>query len=109
MKKSAGIASIKTKAGFHERLVEKFVQQNLPPREIKPSRTSGMGNFSEKYKDIEYCAAELPVNGRIEIFSVTREPGIIRRFITPVTSRFIVFCVREDERGYKVAWSCSLS
>ena len=100
--KKTSIASVESNAGFQERLVEKFVQENLPPRAITTSKTSGLGNFSNRYKDIECCAAELPVDGIIEILAA-------KRFSIPVTSRFIVFCARAEQRAYKVAWSCSLS
>ena len=109
MKKVSDIASVETKAGFQEQLVEKFVRQNLPPREPQKSKMAGMGNFSERYKDIESCAAELPVNGTVEIFIAANNPDGLRRISVPVTSRFIVFCTREEDRDYKVAWSNSLS
>jgi predicted glycosyltransferase len=109
MKKTSGITSVETKAAFQEHLIEKFVQQNLPPKEPRKSKTSGMGGFSQGYQDIECCAAEIPVNGTIEIFIATKDPEGLRRISIPVTSRFIVFCVREEHSDYKVAWSSSLS
>ena len=109
MKKTSDIASVETKAGFREHLLEKFIQQNLPQTEQKKSSTSGMGHFSEKYKDIECCAAETPVLGTVEIFVATNDPDGLRRISHPISSRFIVFCTREENKDYKVAWSCSLS
>jgi hypothetical protein len=109
MKKTSAITSVETKASFQEQLLEKFVQQNLPPKEPKKSMTSGMGGFSRKYKDLEVCAAETPVNGTVEIFVATNSPEGLRRISVPVTSRFIVFCAREEGTDYKVAWSSSLS
>jgi hypothetical protein len=109
MKKTSGITSVETKAGFREHLIEKFVQQNLPPKESRKSKISGMGGFSQQYKDIECCAAETPVNGTVEIFMATNSPEGLRRISVPVVSRFIVFCSREESKDYKVAWSCSLS
>ncbi|HLG39306.1 MAG TPA: hypothetical protein VI461_06545 [Chitinophagaceae bacterium] len=109
MKKVSDIASVETRAGFQEQLVEKFVQDNLPPRTIKQNSISGLGIFSAEYREIECCAAELPVNGTVEIFLTGMERSGIRRFNIPVISRFIVFCTREENRDYKVAWSNSLS
>jgi hypothetical protein len=107
MKRSTGIAAVETNAGFHKQLVEKFVRENLPPKAFDPNKTSGMGKFSERYKEIECCAAELPVHGLVEILALARVNTW--RFSIPVTSRFIVFCIREERHDYTVAWSSSLS
>ena len=108
MKKSPGIAAIETKAGFKEKMIEKFIKNNLPPAFRKESKLTGMGSFSVSYKEIEWCAAETPVDGTIELFLTTKYT--LRRISVPVISRFIVFCAREENNDdYKVAWSCSLS
>lgn len=103
------IASVESKAGFQEMLLEKFVQQNLPPKMLKQSKLSGMTRFTEQYKEIEYCAAETPVTGTIEIFYAPARREGLKRSSIPVTSRFIVFCVRNNDHDYKVSCSCSLS
>lgn len=109
MKKTSGITSVESKASFMERMVEKFVKNNLPPVASKENKLSGLGRFAKVYKEIEYCAAELPVNGTVDILVTPVRLNGIKRISTPVTARFIVFCTRESDSDYKVSWSCSLS
>jgi hypothetical protein len=109
MKNLSNITSVESKAAFQEELLEKFVQENLPPKEYKQNKISRMGGFTARYKEIEYCAAETPVDGVVEIFYTTDRPGLEHGISVPVGSRFIVFCARDDQDDYKVAWSCSLS
>ncbi|MBL7739883.1 MAG: hypothetical protein JNK14_11720 [Chitinophagaceae bacterium] len=109
MKKTTGITSIESKVGFQEMLLEKFMQQNLPPIPPKQSKLSGMTGFTEQYKEVEYCAAETPVTGTVEIFYIPENKKGLRRMSVPVASRFIVFCIHNNEHDYKVSWSCSLS
>jgi len=109
MEKLSNITSVESKASFQERMVEKFVQQNLPPKLIKENKISGIGSLAVQYTEIESCAAELPVNGTVEIFFELRNPAGIRGISIPSSSRFIVFCTREENNDYKVTWSCSLS
>ncbi len=109
MKKSPNIASVETKTGFHESQIELFVKNNLPPKLIPNNKLAGMGNFAQTHKDIECCAAELPVNGIVEFFLSVENSGSLRRIGHPVTSRFIVLCTRQEIEDYKVAWICSLS
>src|SRR5689334_14182516 len=109
MKNLSNIKSVESKAAFQEKLLEQFVQQNLPPKELKQNKISHMGGFTARYKEIEYCAAETPVDGVLEIFYTTDDPAYVRGLSVPVGSRFIVFCARDDQDDYKVAWSCSLS
>jgi len=108
MEKLSNITSVESRASFQERMVEKFVQQNLPPKLLK-ERIPGIGGLALQYKEIECCAAELPVNGAVEIFFELRNPDAISGISIPTSSRFIVFCTREPNHDYKVAWSCSLS
>jgi hypothetical protein len=107
MEKLSNITSVESKASFQERMVEKFVQQNLPPKLTKTVKTC-IGTLAEQYREIECCAAELPVNGTVEIFFEMKNAAI-RGISIPTTSRFIVFCTREENNEYKVTWSCSLS
>jgi hypothetical protein len=109
MEKLSNITSVESKASFQERMVEKFVQQNLPPKMMKGNKISSIGVLAHKYTEIECCAAELPVNGAVEIFFEQKNPATIRGISIPSSSRFIVFCTREDNNDYKVSWSCSLS
>ena len=108
MEKLSNITSVESRASFHERMVEKFVQQNLPPKLIK-NKAGELGTLALQYNQIECCAAELPVNGTVDIFFELRNPNGIRGISIPATSRFIVFCTREDSNDYKVTWSSSLS
>ena len=103
------ISLVESKAGFQQKLLEKFVQDNLPSHMQKENNISGMGAFTEHNKEIESCAAETPVNGTVEIFFETPEPNALRRISVPVTSRFFVYCTRDEMDNYKVAWSGSLS
>jgi hypothetical protein len=109
MKKTSNIASVETKTGFHERQIETFVKNNLPPKLFLSNKLVGMGNFADTHNDIECCAAELPVNGLVEFFLNVENSGSLRRIGHPVISRFIVFCTREEMEDYKVTWICSLS
>lgn len=109
MKKISEIASVESKAAFQEKLLEKFVQDNLPDRPVKPSRIDGMGRFAKVYTEIEWCAAEAPVIGTVDIFFETNNPAALRRLSIPTVSRFFVFCKRDKEHAYKVACSTSLS
>ena len=109
MQRHSNITSVETKAGFQEKMVENFVKINLPPKTYKENKISGMAGFSASYKEIEYCAAELKVNGAVEIFYALNNTDAIMEISVPVVSRFIVFCTREDRQDYKVAWSCSYS
>jgi len=103
------ISLVESKAGFQQKLLEKFVQDNLPSHMQKENNISGMGTFTENYKEIESCAAETPVNGTVEIFFETNGPNALRRISVPVMSRFFVYCTRDEMDNYKVAWSGSLS
>jgi hypothetical protein len=103
------IALVESNAGFQQRLLERFVQDNLPSTFQKRNSISGMGVFTDQYKEIESCAAETPVNGTVEIFFETSSPDAVRRLSIPVMSRFFVFCTRDEEDEYKVAWTGSLS
>jgi hypothetical protein len=109
MKRPPAITSVESKAAFREKLVEKFVQQNLPPRAIKQNKISGMGGFAFGFKEIESCAAETPVIGTVEIFFFPKYFSTLRSASIPVTSRFFIFCTRDDSNEYKVSWSSSLS
>jgi len=102
------IALVESYAGFHQKLLEKFVQDNLPSNMQKPGNINGMGIFAEQYKEIESCAAETPVNGTVEIFETSGRDAI-RRISVPVMSRFFVFCTRDETDNYKVSWVSSLS
>ena len=104
------ISLVETKAGFQQRLLEKFVQDNLPGNNQRQNNIAGLGAFAEKFKEIESCAAETPVNGTVEIFfETTTERNALRRISVPVMSRFFVYCTRDELDNYKVAWSGSLS
>jgi hypothetical protein len=109
MKKSSNIASVETKTGLQESQIELFVKNNLPPKLFPNNKLAGMGNFAQMHTDIECCAAELPVNGIVEFFLSVEDSGSLKRIGYPVTSRFIVFCSRQEVEDYKVAWICSLS
>lgn len=109
MKQTKGIASVESKAGFQERLLEKFVQDNLPARRRMETNLEGLGDFSLHYKEIESCAAETPVYGTVEIFFEANNPEALRRLSVPAISRFFVFCTRDDMNDYKVTCSSSLS
>ena len=109
MEKLSNITSVESKASFQERMVEKFVQQNLPPKLVKGRKISSIGSLAHQYTEIEACAPELPVNGTVEIFFEMKNQSAIRGISIPTTSRFIVFCTREDNNDYKVTWNCSLS
>lgn len=109
MKKSPGITSVESKVSFRQKLVEKFVQQNLPPKSLKQNKISGMGEFSTHFKEIECCAAEAPVIGNVDILLTTKYYDAVNSISIPVNSRFLVVCTRNDEDDYKVAWSSSLS
>ena len=103
------IALVESNAGFQQRLLERFVQDNLPGTFHKQNNISGMGSFTEQYREIENCAAETPVNGTVEIFFETNSPDAVRRLSIPVMSRFFVYCTRDAAGEYKVAWIGSLS
>jgi hypothetical protein len=109
MKKISDIASVESKAAFQERLLEKFVQDNLPSRRKMQNKLVGLGDFSLRYKEIESCAAETPVNGTVEIFFETNDPDALRRLSVPAISRFFVFCTRNEMTDYKITSSSSLS
>ncbi len=109
MEKLSNITSVESKASFQERIVEKFVQQNLPPKLMKGNKMPAIGNLAAKYNEIECCAAELPVIGPVDIFFKIKNPSGLRGISIPTSSRFIVFCTREERNDYKVTWSCSLS
>lgn len=109
MKKSPVINSVESKAAFQEKMIEKFVQHNLPPKVSKQNKIAGMRGFTDRYKEIECCAAETPVTGKVEISFTTGIFNILCDIHVPVSSRFFVFCARDDKNDYKVAWSSSLS
>lgn len=110
MKRLSEITAVKSKAGFHERMIEDFVQQNLPARKTSCSdKLVGMGSFTSNYKEIESCAAETPVNGPVEIFYMADSRDEAKCLRVPVNSRFFVYCTRNEIANYRVAWSCSLS
>lgn len=109
MKRTTDITSVETRASFREKMIEKYVKNNLPPKMQKESKTVGMPGFTNRYKEFECCAAELPVHGTIEILFSPNHSAFIKRMSYPAKSRFIVFCIRTDDTDYKVAWSCSLS
>jgi len=109
MKQTKGIASVESKAAFQERLLEKFVQDNLPARRRMENNMEGLGDFSLQYKEIESCAAETPVHGTVEIFFETNNREALRRLSVPAISRFFVFCTRDNMNDYKVTCSSSLS
>ena len=109
MKKISEIASVESKAAFQQRLLEKFVQENLPLRLNKGTNIDGMGQFSLRYKEVECCAAETPVNGTIDLFIETNSPDALRRVSVPAASRFFVFCTRDNTSSYQVTTSTSLS
>ena len=109
MKRLLEITAVKSKASFHERMLEDFVQQNLPAKAHYSNRLSGMGDFNATYKEIESCAAETPVNGPVEIFYMADSMDESKCLRVLVSSRFFVFCTRNEMANYRVAWSCSLS
>jgi hypothetical protein len=109
MKRLANITSVELKTGFREKMVEKFLRKNLPPGVPKQNKINGMGFITDRYEEVEFCAAELPVQGIAEVLFATKDTGDIHRVTHPVVSRFIVFCIRKENSDYKVAWSCSLS
>lgn len=109
MKKISGITSVESKADFQRELLEKFVQQNLPYSSKKQNKITGMGRFASHYKEFESCAAETPINGTVEIFLKTNDPFSIGKLSVPVSSRFFVFCTRNNTENYKVSCTCSLS
>jgi hypothetical protein len=109
MKQTKGITSVESKAAFQERLLEKFVQDNLPARRRMDNKLEGLGDFSLRYKEIESCAAETPVHGTVEIFFDANNPFSSKSLSVPAVSRFFVFCTRDEITSYKVSCSSSLS
>lgn len=110
MKKSPPITSVESKAIFREKLLVKFVQQNLPARNPRGNKISGLGPFSNLYKEFESCAAETPVIGSLEIEFTKTYFNLVRKISIPVSSRFFIFFTRNDEQPeYNVSWSSSLS
>jgi len=109
MKNSYDITSVESNAAFREKLVEKFVQQNLPPKAHKENKISGISAIDDRYTVFESCAAETPVVGTVEIFFTGTFFNANRRISIPARSRFFVFCTRDEMNHYKVAFSCSLS
>jgi len=109
MKQVSNITLVEAKAELEESLVERFVQENLPPKFVQENKFIGMGDFGVTNKEIECCAAELPISGVVEIFFIPKDVEAVRRFNLPVTARFIAFCTRQAEDDFRVAWSCSLS
>lgn len=109
MKGIKSINSVKSKAKFHEQVVERYLQNNLPPTSLGKRKTSRLGSFGMSYQEIEFCAAETPVFGSIEIVLHPDYSPIIDKIVIPVNSRFFVSCVRDKNSAYKVAASASLS
>jgi len=109
MKGTKLINSVKSKARFHEQIVERYLQNNLPPSSLGRTKIEGLGNFSDGYRQIEFCAAETPVLGAIEIMLHPDFSTVIDKIIIPVKSRFFVSCIRDKNSPYKVAASASLS
>lgn len=109
MKQTKEITSVESKAAFQERLLEKFVQDNLPARRRMDNNLEGLGDFSLRYKEIESCAAETPVYGTVEIFFEANNPFALRRLSVPAVSRFFVYCTRDEINDYKISCSSSLS
>ena len=109
MKRLSEITAVKSKASFPERMIEEFVQKNLPVKLRQSNRLSGMGGFNTTYKEIESCAAETPVNGPVEIFYMADSRDEAKCLRILVSSRFFVYCTRNEKANYRVAWSCSLS
>lgn len=110
MRQSERICSVESKAILRKKHIERFVQENLPPRTSKRSRIGSMKGFSERYTEIECCAAESPVIGTVEIMVDSGELFNTTKCIsTPVCSRFFVFCTRDMKDDYRVTCSHSLS
>ena len=110
MRPTERICSVESKVLLHKKHIERFVQENLPPRTPRGSRISSMGGFSERYTEIECCAAESPVTGTVEIVIDSGELfNTIKCIKVPVSSRFFVFCTRDMRNDYRVTCSHSLS
>jgi hypothetical protein len=110
MRQTEKICSVESKAVLRKKHIERFVQENLPPRTSKQSRISSMGGFSERYAEVECCAAESPVIGTVEIMVDSGELfNTIKCISVPVSSRFFVFCTRDMKDDYRVTCCHSLS
>lgn len=109
MKRSIAITSVESKAGFPEQLLEKYVQENLPLRNWRQNKTSGMGGFNDLYMEFESCGAETPVGGSLEIFFAAGRRNEAKSISVPVNTRFFVFCTRKENDNFKISWISSLS
>lgn len=106
MKKTKGITSVESRAVFHEEAFEDFINSAMPHKNLLRDKRS---EFSEDFRNIEWCGAYVPFNGTVDILTTVRRTDDIKRLSIPVTSAFLVICTKEDDGKYKIAWSCSMS
>ncbi|MBC7947161.1 MAG: hypothetical protein H7Y42_04725 [Chitinophagaceae bacterium] len=106
MKKSFGIASVESKAVFHEEAFEDFINNAMPARIYMANESD---QFSSNYKNIDWCGAYTPFNGSVDILCRSNRKGELKRLSIPSNTLFLVICTKEYGGNYKVAWTCSMS
>ena len=102
--KKLSTTTVESKATLAESLIEDHINSMHHPDKCVDENV-----FSEKFANINWCCEHSPLQGTVEISFSDRGNGCMKHISIPVTTSFWVICTKENERNYKVAWSCSLS
>lgn len=99
----SSIKSIISRVLFSEEMIEAFMNSAITGKTAVNEKINIPGQF----ECIAWRSAHVPVQGNIEIvFDHAKESEPIQ---VPVSTGFIVGCIKNETSDFKIAWSRSLS
>ncbi len=106
MKTLAAITTVESRVEVPVDILEEHVNSKHHPLE------STLENFEKifptEFENICWCTEELTIEGEVDIHLFTEDQ--CHYFLSiPVEAGFLIVCTKENEAGYKVSWSSSLS
>ncbi len=104
MKESFVIRSVESKVKLPEIALEDYVNNFCSKKVQKKFFGTIQHSFSNHFENIDSCSAHSPVDGTVEIIA-----GSGNCISIPVTTGFLVTCIKGCDNFYKVNWSCSMS
>lgn len=109
MKESSGIKLVESNVLFEEKLLEDFVNSSYVYKPVRERASREEVIYSDTYKSLNCCFAQLPGSGTVEIVTATEDPTLLLHFSIPSASMFLIVCTRNNYGEYKVTWSCSMN
>ena len=108
--KRTPITTVETNTRLAESLIEDHINSMHHAEKNFGKKDQLMGGVVwENFENFSWCCEHSPVEGTIEISYSDLNNNNVKHISIPVETNFGVVCTKENERGYKITWSYSLS